>query len=364
MPALLTAQTVSNDGTSETRTGQETPPASVLVGQEVITSGVLAQEATARADGTSAACAGLAGDGGSVVRIGGSRCLEPGDQLNATLGALDLTDLVVADPASALAGLNGVQPVIDQLAPIIDQAVAPVAEQFGDLGLIAGLGVVQGRCTASLGSVHGSATLADAGITLRAPSGDITLLTLPVNPAPNTHLTTDLSDVLNLVLEAVRTDLNESLEGNAAPLQAIIDPIQEQIVNNVVTQIETNLGPLEENVLDITLNRQIRSGNDAIKVRALDLQLLPVVEEQLGSALVSLQIGNAACGPSGRIAAAAGPLPAEPTALPTAVSAGYATAPGTSSTPGDDHTNAIVLGAFAVLIASGAGFVTFRRLHA
>ncbi|MET0999134.1 MAG: hypothetical protein ABWX73_10495 [Marmoricola sp.] len=360
--------TATNDGTTETKTGQETPPLSVLGGQQLISAGVLAQQATAAADGTSAACAGLAGDGGSVVNIGDSSCLEPGDQLDATLGQLDLNDLIVADPESALAPLNDVTgPILDQVAPIVDQVVTQLRTQFGDLGLVAGIGAIEGSCTAELGAATGDALLTDVGIRVVLPDGapedELVLLDLPIHPKPNTHLTTNLSDVLDMIAEALSTNLNNSLDGAGAPLNALIDAFQANIVTAIRENVEENLLPLEQNLLDITLNRQIRTGDDAIKVRALDLELLPVAEEQLGAPLVGLQVGNAACGPSGRIGAAAGPLPADPTALPTAVSAGYATAPASSRPGGDDSTNMIVLGAFALLVASGAGFVTFRRLR-
>jgi len=189
------------------------------------------------------------------------------------------------------------------------------------------------------------------------------LLDLPVNPPPNTHLTTNLSDVLDMILIALETNLANSINAEGEPLNALIDAFQENIVTAIREDVEGNLAPLEQNVLDITLNRQIRPTNDSIKVRALDLRLLPAATEQLGADLVSLQVGNAACGPSGRIEAAAAPLPAEPTALPTAVSAGYPTAPSSSGPAGDDGTNMIVLGAFALLVASGAGFITFRGVR-
>ncbi len=365
--------TAKHDGTTETKTGQETPPLSVLDGQQLITTGVLAQEATARADGTSAACAGLAGDGGSVVNIGGSSCLEPGDQLSATLGNLDLTGLVIVDPGGALGALSPVEEallesVLPAVTGAINTAVNEARAQFGDLGLVAGLGAVEGRCTAELGSASGDATLADVQVKVvlpdQAPQPELVLLNLPVHPDPNTHLTTNLSDVLDMILDAISEDLETSLNGALAPLVTGIEAIKTNIVGAVRDNVEANLAPLEQNLIDVVLNRQIRTGNDAIKVRALDLQLLPVVEEQLGSSLVSLQIGNAACGPSApRTGAVAGPLPADPTALPTAVSAGVASAPAISHPQRDDHTNAIVLGAFAVLMASGAGFVTFRRLR-
>ena len=359
--------TATNDGSTETRSGQETPPLSVLGGQQLLRAGVLAQQATARADGTSAACAGLAGNGGSVINIGASSCLGPGDNVNATLGSLDLSGLVVAEPGSALEPVNEVTgPILDQLAPVVNQVVDALSEQFGELGLVAGLGVVEGRCTASPGSADGSASLADAGITLDLPGNQtVTLLELPVNPPPNTHMTTNLSVVLTAILNALRTNLDTAIDGAGAPLNALVDAFQEEIVDAVVAEAEGNLAPLEQNLLDIVLNRQIRPTDDSIKVRALDLSLLPVAEAQLGAPLVSLQIGNAACGPNGRTGVVAGPrAPAEPAAIPTGVSAGYETLPRQyADQGGDDATDMIVLGAFGLLVATGAAFVSFRRLR-
>jgi hypothetical protein len=362
--------TATNDGSTETKTGQETPPLSVLGGQQLLNLGVLAQEATAATDGSSAACAGVAGDGGSVANIGDSRCLVPGDQVTGTLGALDLNDLVVADPASALAPLNQVTgPILAELAPIIDEVVAQLRTQFGDLGLVAGLGAVEGSCTAELGSATGDAVLTDAQIRVVLPEQanrpDLVLLDLPVHPEPNTHLTTNLSDVLDMIAEALTDDLNESFDGAGAPLNALIDAFQENIVTAIREQVESNLAPLEQNLLDIVLNRQLRPTDDSIKVRSLDLTVLSVLEDQLDAALVNLQIGNAACGPSGRIAAAAAPeAPVAPAAIPTGVSAGLETVPATYAPASDgDATNLIVLGAFALLVSTGAGFVTYRRLR-
>lgn len=360
--------TAVNDGSTETRSGSSAPPLSGLGGQRVLDSGVLSQQATAGPDSTSAACAGLAGSGGSVAQVGDSSCLTPGTPVNATLGSLDLGRLVVADPASALQPVNGVTgPILDQLAGPIGEALDQVRAQFGDLGLVAGFGAVEGRCTAGLGSADGHATLADAQIRLvlpdQAPSRSITLLDLPAHPEPNTHLTTNLSDVLDLVLEAVSTDLNESLDAAGTPLNLLIDAIQENIVTAIHDNVETNLAPLEQNLLDVTLNRQTRPTNDSIKVQALDLRLLPVVEEQLGSPLVNLQIGNAACGPSGRIEAAAAPAaPQALPAIPRSVSAGYGSMPPEYAEEGHGGAT-IALGALALLVAGSAGFVTMRRLR-
>ena len=364
--------TAKNDGSEETRTGNATPPISVLGGQELLNTGVLAQEATARSNGTSAACAGFAGNGGSGVEIGSSRCLNPGTPVNGTLSSLDIGDLVVADPASALAPINEVTgPILTQLDPIVAQLVTALRGQFGDLGLVAGFGAVEGSCTAAPGSASGDAILADAKITVllpeQAPQDSLTLLNLPVHPKPNTHLTTDLSDVLDLILDAVTTNLETSLDGALAPLGALPDAIKANITKAIREQVEGNLAPLEKDLIDVVLNRQIRSGNDSIKVRALDLALVPAAAPQLGASAATLQIGNADCGPNGRTAVAR-PQAAPPKAkgLPTGVSAGYATAPSVSqggNTPTDDSNSAIALGAFALLVATGAaaaGYGWFR----
>jgi len=364
--------TAKNDGSEETRTGNATPPIQVLGGQELLNTGVLAQEATARSNGSSAACAGFAGNGGSVAQVGSSRCLNPGTPVNGTLGSLDLSKLILVDPGSELSQLTEAQKtLVEGLAPLtgpLNDAVGQAQDQFGNPGLVAGFGAVEGRCTAAPGSASGDAILANAKVTLQLPTGaptsSITLLNLPVHPKPNTHLTTNLSDVLEMILDAVSADLTTSLDGALEPLDdTVVAALKENIVKGVRENVEKNLAPLEQNLLDVVLNRQVRPTDDSIEVSALDLSLLPVVREQLGSPLVNLQIGNADCGPNGRTAVAR-PQAAPPKAkgLPTGVSAGYATAPGGTAT-GDDHTTAIALGAFALLMSFGAGFVTVRRLR-
>jgi hypothetical protein len=368
--------TAKNDGSEETRTGNSTPPISILGGQELLNTGVLAQEATARSNGTSAACAGLAGNGGSVAQIGSSRCLNPGTPVNGTLSSLDLSELILVDAGAEASQLTDAQKtLVEALEPLTDEinsAVGQAQAQLGNPGLVAGFGAVEGRCTAAPGSASGDATLASSKVVLQLPTGapkpSITLLNLPVHPKPNTHLTTDLSDVIELILDAVSTDLNTSLDGALAPIDDnLVAPIKANIVKGVRDNLEKNLAPLEKDLIDVVLNRQIRNGNDSIKVSALDLSLLPAAAPQLGASAATLQIGNADCGPNGRTAVAR-PQAAPPKAkgLPTGVSAGYATAPSISqggNTRTDDNNSAIALGAFALLVTAGAGFVTFRRLR-
>ena len=131
-----------------------------------------------------------------------------------------------------------------------------------------------------------------------------------------------------------------------------------------MTQVEAQLAPLEENVLDITLNKQDRPEPGAIQVNAIDLQVLPAGPGTADASLASVQIGNVVCGPSGRVAqAAAAPRAAPAAASRPAVSAGLATAPGQHA-PGDDSHNGIVLAALAIMLAGGTALVGIRWLRA
>jgi hypothetical protein len=361
--------TATNDGSGEKKTG-ETAPAIPVPGQSFFSGGVAAQEATATADngtGRSAACAGLAGDGGSVVNIGESKCLSPGDQITGSLASFDPGELIDTTVAPLPSELSG--PLAAALAPVTDainDALSATQDQFGDMGLVSAVKVISGQCTAGPGTARGSANIVDGSIRVSGGGQDITLLDLPVNPPPNTHLVTDLSKVLTTVISALRTNLSTAFDGQLSPVNAaLLDPIQEQVVDNVVTQVEANLGPLEENVLDITLNKQARPTSDSIRVNALDLQLVPAAQAQLDASLASVQIGNVVCGPSGRIAqtSAAVEAPQAQPAMPTAVSAGLATAPGQHA-PGDDSHNGIVLAALAMMLAGGTALVAVRWLRA
>ena len=58
--------------------------------------------------------------------------------------------------------------------------------------------MIEGRCTAGDGGPTGTSTLDRRSLTFNIPGQKpITVLTLPVHPPPNTHVFTNLSDVLN-----------------------------------------------------------------------------------------------------------------------------------------------------------------------
>jgi hypothetical protein len=352
--------TATNDGKNESVQGETAPPVQVLGNQQLLNAGTLAQEATATVDGAgagaSAACAGVAGQGGSVAQIGDSSCLRPGQPIGLTFANLDLSNLVVFDEDTQLAPLNqATDPVIDQaVGPLTRQLSQAVAAQAGNGGIFGGtLGAVESRCSTSAGGgANGTTTIVNGRIGATFGGQTVDLLDFPVHPAPNTRLVTDLDKVVNLFLEAVRNDLNNTLDGQAAPLGAALDPIQEQIVNAAIGEIAPQLAPLEENVLSATLNAQTRPAADSISVSAIQLDVLPAARAQLGAPLAEADLANVTCGPNGRVTRTSQPLPEVPTVIDS------------GATGGPGHAADYALGAGALLLAGVGGLLAYRRLAA
>jgi hypothetical protein len=179
---------------------------------------------------------------------------------------------------------------------------------------------------------------------------------LPVHPAPNTEVLVNLDSVATSVLEGLRSQLTNTLDGQAAPLGAAIDPVQQQIVDGVLAQVGPQLAPLSDNVLKVVLNKQVRTP-DRIDVTALSIELLPAAREQLDAPLVAAEVGHVGCGPNSRVAAvaeAAAPLapaaprpPAKLPRVPSVVASGVA-----GGTPWYDG---LAGPALVVLVAAGVG---------
>ena len=347
-------------------TGTASPPAAVLGNQRLLNIGVLAQEATAGVvdgAGTSAACAGVAGNGGSVAQVGSSRCLTPGQPVGLSIANLDLTGAVVADPASSLAPLNGLQPVVDQLVGPVTQAVSQGLAPLGDTGLAGTVGAVEARCAVGGGAVDGSSHITDGRLTLSLGGTAVDVLDLPVDPAPNTELFVNLDRVATAVLDGLRTQLTETLDGQAAPLTAAIDPVQQQIVDGVLAQVGPQLKPLSDNVLKVVLNKQVRTA-DRIEVTALSLEVLPAAAQLADAPLATVDVGHVACGPNGRVAevAQAAPAPPEKPAkklprVPAVIASGVAEEPA-------PWYDGLAGPAAVVLLAAGAGALGgFRGSH-
>ena len=366
--------TSTHDGTTETTTGTNQPAIGALGGQDLVTVGTLAQDATSSVVdtyGTSAACSGLAGDGATVVEVGDGSCLSGGDQVAIKAANLDLTSLTltsgqVSDQLAA-AGLDTTQ-LTTALAPVtsaLSSGLQTAVTSLGDPHVVVDLGAVQAHCKAAGGTASGGANIADASIYVSGMDQKVVLAELPVDPAPNTHVVTDLDAVVTAITTALSTNFATALDGQLDPVtSALIDPIQAQLVEGVVAQIAPQLAPLQDNLLDITLNEQATAPG-AIQVTALHLEVLPAARDFVGANLADLTIGRVKCGPNGRVIPRAAPVahapkPKKQAVVPTSIPAGAASA--------DDLEQDHGLGAGAlaglVLVAAGAGVVGYRRFAA
>ncbi len=330
----------------ETRTG-ETQPSPAPFSQDFINLGVLTQQATA-GDGFSAACAGVAGSGGGIIQVGEGSCLTPGDTVAGSLSDISLGGLGLQPPEQLPTGqipeqlrtpfeaaLAALPQGAAQLDAIIGTALGGIDEAVGPLGLTLRFDAIEGRCRVDDGSPNGSASITNAELVLSGGGEEIEVVQLPANPAPNTEVVTDLSEVIDLLLGAVTTQLTQGLNGATGPLAAAIQPVREQLVAGIRDNVQGQLAPLEENLLRVTLNEQRRPTDDSIEVTALHASVLPAAAQVAGASLAEVEIGNANCGPADRApaeaAAPAAPEKAVPK-LPTAVSAGVESTPGTSLT--------------------------------
>lgn len=354
----------TNDGSGESKTGETNPPVSVLGNQDLLDIGVLAQEAEAKMSGNkgiSAACSGIAGDGGEVVEIGESGCLTPGSPIGASLANLDLTGVVTINPDSVLGPLAQINPLINTILDPLTSAISSGLENgLGALELGGTFGTVQAFCNATPGSATGRANIADTTLGFTFAGQSVNVATLPVNPPPNTHVLTNLSVVVTAILNGVRTDLNESIDGAGAGLNAIVDAVQQNLVDGLIAQIEPDLAPLEENVLDVVLNKQSHDPANSIQVTAIDLQLLPAAAQFIDGPLLGLEIANVSCGPNDRITSDNPNPPGNPNnpnlpEVPTVVDAG------TSGTPAHDASGDWLAGGL-LLLAGAATMIGYRRL--
>lgn len=362
--------TATHDGTRQTTSGNDAPAVPVLAGQRLANLGTLAQGATTSVvsgGGRSAACSGVAGQGATLAQVGdGGSCLTGGQAITLDAAHVDLTHLAVADDA-ALAQLSpGVTSLL--LGPV-SGALAQVLGALGNPTLGVDLGAVQATCTATPTRADGDASIADASAYIQAPQpiGHISLVQLPVHPAPNTHVMTDLSAVAEAIQQAVDRELATAIGGQAGPLGPVLGPlgltldqVVDQVQSNVTDALGPQLAPLEQNVLDIELNHQERPAANAIDVTALDLSVLPAAKQAVGADLASLVIGDVSCGPNGRVAAPA-PAPAvrhpeEPAAaVPTVVESGA------GSWEADPSPLALAALGGLVVAGTGAGVWGFRR---
>ncbi|HET7684364.1 MAG TPA: hypothetical protein VFK34_11925 [Marmoricola sp.] len=380
--------TATNDGTEETKTGVAQPPISVLGNQGLLNVGVLTQESTAQVSGNagvSAACAGVAGNGGStspLANVGDSSCITPGEPVGISIANLDLSGVVVIDPASALGPLAEANPVLEQILSAITQPLSEAIGEtpLGDLALGGSFGAVEAICQARPGTASGDANIVDTNggddstpITLTLPGQEpVVLANLDAHPAPNTHIPVNLDDATEAILGAVQTELETALAeagttGPLAPLAALPEALQTQVIEALVDATRDQLlQPLQDNILDITLNKQVPfPATDRIDVTALDLQLLPAAKQFAGDSLVSLQLAEVTCGPNSTLAPAANPSPSPEPAPQPGPDKGTPTLPtSVDSGAGGNSNTGVILGATGalLLVAGATGLLGYRRL--
>ena len=319
-PGVSQLVTATNDGTAQTKNSADTVPtiAGVLPGNNALGAGVAPQDAGANADGTSYACAGIAGTGGGIVHTGNTSCNINGAPLTLNLGTLDLGSATL-DPATALG--QALKPLTGTVLDPVIQAlqanlIAPLtsalsSSPLGAVKLGGTVSAIEANCTATPTHASGAAHLVDTQggstpITATIAGKTVTLVDLPANPPANTHLLVNLNTVTQSVIDAVKVQLNNTLAGpsTGTPLAALasglgtgLQTLQDSLINELVKQLQPALQPLQQNVLDVTLNKQISSDSGRkLDVTALDLQVLPAASSFTGSSLVSGKIGEVTCG--------------------------------------------------------------------
>lgn len=361
--------TATNDGSGETTTGSNEPALTAVGGQDFLTAGTLFQDADTQVigrRGLSAACAGVAGDGGTAVAVGENQfCLDgDGDNASINAGSFSLTGVEIV-PGVTLP---------PELTEPVDDAIQQALEATG-AALTLNLGVIQSRCSATPTALAGDSEVTDATLDVTVGDESFNLLTLPTVTEPNQKVVSEPSAIVEDVNNALRAQFDTALRGE---LEDIGNPLTDQVIepvnNQLIAQLDGQLQPLEDNLLDITLNKQDRTDNE-ITVTALDAQVVPAAQEAEGFSLAELQIGESRCfatraqapqppdnpapapdGPSGP----GGPgIPQDPftpddSGVPTSVPSG--------ETLGED-AGLLAAGALGgLLVLSGAaGVATYRR---
>ncbi|MCW2758654.1 MAG: hypothetical protein JWO46_2400 [Nocardioidaceae bacterium] len=365
--------TASNDGTNQTTSGTNTPPLTVLGGFPGAGAGTLNQDAGTAAPsgaGQATACAGLAGNGATLVQVGRSSCLQPKDTLALNAGSVDISKL---DPSKDIIDSAFNQAILGQLPagtpasaaqPLTDALTAGFQAAFNGLGnpsLSLNLGVIQGRCTAQPGDANGSANLVGASLVATFPAasglGSVPLLDFQTNPDPNTRITADLGAVTAKALGSLGSSLTGTLNAipGASAAGVLLATLTDgsKVLTDGISTLTSQLGPLDQ-VISGTLNKQSHPDGSSIDVTALDLNVLPAAAQALNTPLANLQVGHVTC------AAANAARVDAPVAAPAVADADVPSVID-SGLPGDSHADLYrtLLGA---LLLVGAGGIAVRRL--
>jgi hypothetical protein len=372
----------TNTGSGEKKSSDDTLPdvAHLLPTNSLLGIGAAPQDSGATVSGGkghSYACAGIAGTGGGIVHTGTTSCDINGQPLTLNLGKLNLGNILVSAD-STLGTIPGISDLLNDLSGgvlntlVTSLGTALAATPLGDIDLSGALSAIESTCTADPGTASGKVHFLDTSgastpISITLPTvGKLTLVNLPVNPPPNTHVLTNLNVVVNSLTAALGTELTTILNGKldalGIPLSALLTGQVATAVNTLVSGLEPLLKPLEQNVLDITLNKQpVPQASGTFKATALDLQVLPAAAALTGASLISGDIGTVSCGPDKRVSAPSTSPTPTPTATPTT---GHHVPTNVDSglTGSQSHANEILAAVAALLALAGAGgTLAYRR---
>ena len=377
--------TATNDGSGQVKSNGSTLPtlASLIPGNNALGVGVAPQDAGANSNGTSFACAGLAGTGGGLAYVGHSSCNLKGAPITIGLGSLNLnlnnllggTGTITSALNSALGAV--VLPVGTSLQGLVTQLTGALSSTaLGKVAISGGLSAVEASCTANPTSATGNASIVDTTgghtipISVTIPTGTsstqtLTVANLDVNVAPKpggTDVLVNLSTVTGALTTAVEQEVATALGGAINGLSPLVKAVLGQLVQNtILTQLNTALAPalqaLSANVLTLTVNDVTPSdAGKQVEATALSIKVLPAAAAVTGSSLISGAIGHVTCGPNSKPASNVTPTPT-PTKTPGKVPTGI-----DSGLSGGSNTGTIIAAMSVLLAASGAaGTAAYRR---
>lgn len=379
----------TNDGSTENVVEDNTLPslAGLIPGNNALNAAVGVQKAQANSDGTSFACAGIAGtgaDGGALVTVGNKECSLNGSPLTLDLGSLDLDiDNLLGGKGAITEALNGpLSPVLGPVTGALNTVLTELtnglaATPLGEIGVSGGLSVVEAACTANPDAAQGKAEIADTSgdhtipITLHLPNNtNLVVANLDVShPAKpgGTKVILNLKDVTASILAAVKIQLDTMLQGQIAAIsdplwKSLVTPLQTQLLNVLFDQLKPLLEAVSNNILELTINDVTPGdGGRSVSVTTLGIEVLPAAKEFTGNALISGTIGHVTCGPNNRVTTPPttgnpeSPQNPEGPETPTVVASGVAGQ--------GDHTarNILLATGALMLLAGSAGLLGFRR---
>lgn len=302
--------TAINLGEGEKKNDANTIPhlIDILPQTSMVSVGVAPQNAGARDNGTSFACAGITGSGGGIVNLGNEGCAIDGSQVKIHLADLNLGEIAVGKDG-VLGGLLNQIPVLPDLLNMVTggldgllRTISGFLDEF-PVQLNLNLSVISSQCTATPTKAEGLSNLANAGLSVAFPmmEDEIHLVKFPVNPAPNTKVVTNPGALLEAIVNAVTVQLNEMLFGIFGPLGGVLKQgyaaLNDALLSVIFDQLQVLLKPIEDFLLSITLNEQkVTKDGRAISVTALNTAVLPIAAKFAGGPLLGLKIGEVSCG--------------------------------------------------------------------